>query len=210
MADDCWIVTIFHQKRLQKAFKQDSLIYDEGDRNCCLGKKMYQRILVAVDDSSISRQAFNQAVSLAKAFSAQLHLIHVILPVAQEYQDASLIAFSGGFYPGGMDKVIKETWSTIEKAGLSLLQDLGEKSKASGVIAEFTQKIGQPEREITEFAKTWDADLIVIGSHGRKGLNELVLGSVSNYVLHHVSCSVLLIHPQVTSEISSESVEVAE
>jgi len=171
---------------------------------------MYQRILVAVDDSSISRQAFSQALSLAKAFGSRLYLLHVIFPVNQEYQDASLIAFSGGFYPGGMDKVIKETWSNIEEAGLSLLQDFREEARKAGIVAEFTQKIGQPERKIVEFAKDWEADLIAIGSHGRKGLNELVVGSVSNYVLHNVSCSVLLIHPQISSELTQESAKVVE
>ncbi len=171
---------------------------------------MYQRILVAVDDSDISRQASNKALSLAKAFSSKLHLIHVILPVTQEYQDASLIAFSGGFYPGGMDQVVKETWSSIEEAGLSLLQDFGKKAQKAGIAAEFTQKIGQPDREIVEFAKDWGADLIAIGSHGRKGLNEFVLGSVSNYVLHHVSCSVLLVHPEVSSDSPQEAAVFAD
>ena len=171
---------------------------------------MYKRILVAVDDSPISQQAFSQALSLAKAFDSKLHLIHVILPVTQEYQDASLIAFSGGFYPGGMDKVIKETWSNIEETGLNLLQDFVEQAQKVGIVAEFTQKIGQPEREIAVFADNWSADLIAIGSHGRKGLNELVLGSVSNYVLHHVSCSVLLVHPQISSDLTQKSAKVTE
>ena len=171
---------------------------------------MYQKILVAVDNSSISQEAFRKALSLAKVLSSNLHLIHVIVPVTQEYQDASLIAFSGGFYPGGMDEVVKETWSTLEKDGLSLLQDFCEQAQQAGIVAEFTQKIGQPEREIVEFAKEWGADLIAIGSHGRRGLNEFVLGSVSNYVLHHVSCSVLLIHPQESSAIPQKSAKVAD
>ncbi len=157
---------------------------------------MYQRILVAVDNSSVSQQAFSKAVSLAKALSSNLHIIHVILPVTQEYQDASLNAFSGGFYPGSINEVVKDTWSNLEASGLSLLKNFCKKSQEAGVVAEFTQKIGQPDHEIVEFAKDWGADLIVVGSHGRRGLNEFVLGSVSNYVLHHVSCSVLLVHPQ--------------
>ncbi|MEM7592653.1 MAG: universal stress protein, partial [Cyanobacteria bacterium P01_A01_bin.83] len=55
---------------------------------------------------------------------------------------------------------------------------------------------GQPAQQICESAKEWQADLIVIGSHGRKGLNELIVGSVSNYVSHHVPCAVLLVHQQ--------------
>lgn len=47
------------------------------------------------------------------------------------------------------------------------------------------------------FVKTWDADLIVVGSHGRKGLSEMLLGSVSNYVVHHAPCSVIIVHGQI-------------
>ena len=56
----------------------------------------------------------------------------------------------------------------------------------------------------------YGADLIAIGSHGRRGLNELVLGSVSNYVLHHVSCSVLLIHPELSSDLTQEAAKVSD
>ena len=56
--------------------------------------------------------------------------------------------------------------------------------------------MGQAAQKICEFAQTVNADLIVIGSHGRSGLSELFLGSVSNYVSHHVSSAVLIVHHQ--------------
>ncbi|MGP1384853.1 MAG: universal stress protein [Thainema sp.] len=54
-----------------------------------------------------------------------------------------------------------------------------------------------PERDssLTQpLAKNWGADLIMMGSHGRKGLNEMLLGSASNYVVHHATCSVMVVH----------------
>jgi nucleotide-binding universal stress UspA family protein len=63
-----------------------------------------------------------------------------------------------------------------------------------GIKTEFTQIPGNPGQTIKKIAQNWDADLIVMGSRGRTGLSELVLGSVSNYVMHHAPCSVLIVH----------------
>ena len=60
--------------------------------------------------------------------------------------------------------------------------------------------------EICQRAKVWQADLIIVGSHGRTGLSELFLGSVSNYVMHHAPCSVMVIHRQ-TLNPSTDAVE---
>ena len=60
------------------------------------------------------------------------------------------------------------------------------------VPAEFTQNAGDPGPVICSVAQTWGADLILMGRRGLSGLGELVLGSASNYVLHHAACSVLV------------------
>ena len=161
---------------------------------------MYQRILVAVDESELSQKAFQKALSMAKAFTAQLHIIHVVSPLIAEYQDSTSLAFSEGLYPDSLDIWRQEEFVTIQEKGWKLLRSLQAQAKERGIIAEATEQIGQPEQEITDLAKSWDADLIVIGSHGRKGIGELILGSVSNYVSHHVPCSVLLVHQQLEPE----------
>ena len=155
---------------------------------------MYNRILVAVDPSELSKQALTQAIAVAKAFQAKLHLVHILSPLQEEYQDLSSVALGTGYYPGIVDDSRQTQWQTLEEQGLELLRSLAETATSAGVSTEFIQMIGQPETKICEFAQTWGADLIVIGSHRRTGLSELFLGSVSNYVSHHVPCSVLIVH----------------
>jgi nucleotide-binding universal stress UspA family protein len=155
---------------------------------------MFHKILVAIDDSELSNQAFEQGISLAKAFQANLHLVHVLSPLKKEYEDASALAFGGGYYPEAFDEAMRERWQTLEEEGLELLRTKAQQATAAGVTAEFTQMLGQPGEKICELAQSWDADLIIIGSHGRTGLNEFFMGSVSNHVSHHAPCSVMIVH----------------
>ncbi|MGK7934253.1 MAG: universal stress protein, partial [Xenococcaceae cyanobacterium] len=66
-------------------------------------------------------------------------------------------------------------------------------AKSVGVNTEFTQRWGNPGRNICEQAQTWSADLILVGSRSLTGLKEMFLGSISNYVTHHAPCSVLIV-----------------
>ena len=161
---------------------------------------MYKNILVAVDDTELSREAFAQALALAKTFNANLYLLHVVSSLQSEYQDTASLAFSGVYYPDTFYEVIKERWDNLETIGLEFLKSLSKKANQLGVTTEFTQQIGQIDRAIVDFTETQHPDLLVMGSHGRKGLNEFFLGSVSNYVSHHVTCPVLLVHHQEKSE----------
>ncbi len=170
---------------------------------------MYKNILVAIDDSELSQQAFEQALSLAKTFGANLHLLHVLSSLQVEYQDTASLAFSGVYYPDTFYEVIKERWEDLETTGLDFLKSLYQQATQAGVTTEFTQQIGQIDQAIVDFAKTQHPDLLVVGSHGRKGLNEFFLGSISNYVSHHVSCPVLLVHQQEKSEINEPKVAVS-
>ena len=58
---------------------------------------------------------------------------------------------------------------------------------------EWLQSLGYPGRNICEEAQTWSADLILVGSRGLTGVQEMFLGSISNYVTHHAPCSVLIV-----------------
>lgn len=160
---------------------------------------MYRRILVALDDSPLSQQAFQQSLSLAQVFDAELQLLHVISPLEAEYQSKVSLA-GNGYYSNTVGETAEEEWKLSVANRLDYLQSLAEQAAQAGVSAEFVQEIGQPDRQICKSARDWQADLIVIGSHGRKGMSELFLGSVSNYVSHHVPCDVMLVHQQVKSK----------
>jgi nucleotide-binding universal stress UspA family protein len=62
-----------------------------------------------------------------------------------------------------------------------------------GVTTEWDSRQGEPGSQICNLATTWGADLIVVGRRGRQGLTEMLLGSVSNYVIHHAHCSVMVV-----------------
>lgn len=158
----------------------------------------YKQIVVAIDDSLLSKKAFRQALAIAKAFKANLNLIHILLPIEEEFEDLSPINLSNVYSPVTIDESLPQRWQAKEERGLELLRSLREIAKANGVHAISSQLVGQPEQKICEFAQELNADLIVIGSHGRTGLSELFLGSVSNYVSHHVPCAVLLVHQSET------------
>ena len=82
-----------------------------------------------------------------------------------------------------------------------------------GIVTECNQYIGEAGRTICDTALSWGADVIIMGRRGRRGLSEFFLGSVSNYVLHHASCSVLVVQSPVNETIDekvSQTEKIAE
>ena len=74
------------------------------------------------------------------------------------------------------------------------LQTYVEQATAIGITTEAKCQVGHPGSLIRDLAKNWNADLIVMGRRGLNSLQEVFLGSVSNYILHHAPCSVLVVH----------------
>ncbi len=160
---------------------------------------MFQKILAAIDSSAIGQQVFDESVAIAKWSDASLMLLHVLSneeegsPMLPIYAVASYPS-TLEVYPSPLDfDLFREQWKIYEQKGLALLKTFTDEAVAAGVRAEFTQSQGSPSRKICDLARTWEADHIVIGRRGHSGLSELFLGSVSNYVLHHASCSVLTV-----------------
>jgi nucleotide-binding universal stress UspA family protein len=165
---------------------------------------MFQKILVAIDDSESSRAIFEQALTLAKTTHSELMLSHIIIPFDPAYLCEP--------YLGMPQPSMQVHWDRLkeqEQAGLERLRSLETEASATGVSTEFTQNLGDPGRLICELAKSWGADLIIIGRRGLSGLGELWLGSVSNYVLHHAPCHVLTIQGTVQPQPQTEPAGVA-
>ncbi|MTJ08083.1 MULTISPECIES: universal stress protein [unclassified Anabaena] len=171
---------------------------------------MFNKILVALDRSELSREVFKQGVTLAKLTSANLMLLHVLSQEEEGSPDA-LIYPNIDYYPGWNEQTFKlyqEHWDKFKKESLQMLQSFSAQANTSGINTEFTQNTGSPGRKICELATVWNADLIIIGRRGRSGLAEFFLGSVSNYVLHHAPCSVQIVHIPISSqaaEVTSET-----
>ncbi|MEL6384175.1 MAG: universal stress protein [Cyanobacteria bacterium J06626_18] len=157
---------------------------------------MYQKILVALDHSQVRPTLLDEAIGMAKAMNAGLMLVHVL----SAYDDASPglpVRGYHSYYPivnSTAWETYRERWSDYEQSRLEELKTIAEEANAVGVQAELTQTAGDPGRVICDVARSWGADLIVVGNRGRAGLTEFLLGSVSNYVMHHAPCSVLVAH----------------
>lgn len=164
---------------------------------------MFQKVLVAIDQSAMGQQVFEKAVSLAKAAGAGLMLLHVLSH--EEDTSPRLPVFSNlDYYPGAMRsqtlELYQSQWQAYENLGLDMLRSRADTAREAGLAVEVTQNPGSPGRVICEVAGMWGADLVVMGRRGRSGLSELLMGSVSNYVLHHAPCSVLIVHPTTVAQ----------
>jgi nucleotide-binding universal stress UspA family protein len=139
----------------------------------------FKRILIAVDESAFAARAADVGIELAKALKAEMAFIHAVDPS---------IARAASKIEESADKLI----AMAEQEAKNLLSAFRERAGASPAALEFLE-IGKPATKIVEGAKSWPADLIVIGSHGRGGLERLLLGSVAESVVRHASCPVLVV-----------------
>ncbi|GAB4540114.1 MAG: universal stress protein [Pleurocapsa sp.] len=165
---------------------------------------MINKILVAVDRSERNKSVFDSAVSLAQNTGATLMLLHVL----SEDEAGYPVLPTYSYYPMLDDRdyeVYREKLAEYKQWGINFLQNLTEKATSVGVKTEYTQLTGNPGRTICELADNWSADLILVGSRGLKGLKEMFLGSVSNYVTHHAPCSVLIVRTAIPHESDSNS-----
>lgn len=146
---------------------------------------MYERILVATDDSKLSKKAVKAAIGLAATTQAQLLVLHVVPRYPVSYFEGS-IAMS----PAEVAKVEK-SWSEKGQATVDAVVREAEKAgvKGKGVIA----RSDAVADAILAAAKKHKADLIVMASHGRRGISRVLLGSETQHVLTHGTTPVLVL-----------------
>jgi nucleotide-binding universal stress UspA family protein len=94
---------------------------------------------------------------------------------------------------GGYDSALDQAWEAEKKQAKELVDKTVELLRAKGLKATGTVENGDAKSRILESAKDWRADLIVLGSHGRKGLEHFLMGSVSEAVARHAGCSVEIV-----------------
>lgn len=166
---------------------------------------MFHKILVAIDHSDSHKAVFAATLNIAKKTNAHLMLLHVLS--IDEPTDLALTVFSS-YYPTVSEDLIKRFQAEqqeLENRGLAILRSLADEAITAGVATELTQNTGSPSQLICTLAKDWEADLIVVGRREQSGWRELCLGSVSNYVLHHAPCSVLVIQNPVEVTLETPS-----
>ncbi|MGK7912148.1 MAG: universal stress protein [Synechococcus sp.] len=156
---------------------------------------MYRKILVALDRSDIADRVLDEAIDLAKAAAGSLMLVHVLTSEEEGAPQAATIGTSMDYWYASTDLLTsyRDSWKRYEQDCQHRLEWQAEHAKKQGLEVEWSQQFGPPGRSICELADAWKADLIVMGRHGRRGLSELLMGSVSNYVTHHARSAVLLV-----------------
>ncbi len=143
---------------------------------------MFKHILVPVDGSSTAQLAVDKAIGLAKAFGSRVTAIFVIDPypftgVGTDFAYGQAEYLSAA--TAEANAAIKVSRTAFEAAGISAETSVIEANAAW--------------RGVVQSAKSIEADLIVMGSHGRSGLEKLVLGSVTQAVLSHTHLPVLVV-----------------
>ena len=144
---------------------------------------MFARILVPVDGSPTSNRGLAQAINLAKDQKAKLRALHVI--------DQSFLAYDA-YAMMGWDSVTK----ALREAGEKVLAEAKRLATRGGVEVEGAMVETVQQRvadKILQEAREWGADIIVMGTHGRRGFTHLVLGSDAEAVLHATRVPVLLV-----------------
>jgi nucleotide-binding universal stress UspA family protein len=140
-----------------------------------------QRILVATDFTETSDRALEFGIELARKFGASITVVHA-------YQIPAMGFADGGYIAGA------EVAAQLATAGQSRLDAVLDAKKTSGIPMQAVLREGVAWEEVNAMAKEVDAHLIVIGTHGRRGLARALLGSVAENVIRTSSTPVLVIH----------------
>ncbi len=137
---------------------------------------LFTRILAAIDGSESAKKAFEESIYLAQKCNSKLDVVHV---VSCELGGDSATTF----------ELIDDLKTKAEK----MLDEYKTLAAKNNVSVEIMIIQGDPARVIIELAKTKRHDLIIMGTRGKSAFQELLIGSVSQKVIHHASCPVMVI-----------------
>ncbi|WP_457629966.1 universal stress protein [Oceanithermus sp.] len=142
---------------------------------------MYQKVLLPTDGSPCSEQALREGLELVRACNAQATVLYVV--------ENPLLTLP--MLPEGIPYEA-ELYEDLKKAAAEVLERSRAIAAELGVEVSTAMEEGQPVPAIVSFAR--DFDLIIMGTHGRGGLEKLIMGSVTEGVLHRTDKAVLVIH----------------
>ncbi len=158
------------------------------------------KVLIAIDDSSCSNAALVAMIDRGFQPRTEFKIITVIEPVAYE------MARSGVYFEsiGKAEKEFRAQCKQLIKAHADELRKAYPQSKISAYIID-----GPIADRIIDEAESWQADLLVVGSHGRKGLEHFLLGSIAEKVVAHANCSVEVVKQKTKTKASSGKSKMA-
>jgi nucleotide-binding universal stress UspA family protein len=143
------------------------------------------RILLAVDGSEYSKAATRSV--LERPWPE--HSVVRVLSVAEAFLPlpAPFLPETGAIYTNASEVLLAAARTVVSRTAIEL--------ETSSLLVESAVRQGDPRTEIIEEAKEWDAELVIVGSHGRTGIRRWLLGSVSEHIVRHAPCSVQVCRP---------------
>lgn len=142
-----------------------------------------KKILVPQDFSDYSLHALRYAITFAELFKSELVVLHIVEPIVYPAD----FSFGQVSIPAMEEEIRKHSEEQLNEL---VEKEIPEKVKATPII-----RVGKPFIEIVEAAKAENADLIVISSHGRTGMDHVLFGSTADKVVRKAPCPVLTIRP---------------
>ncbi|MCT7959409.1 universal stress protein [Laspinema sp. D1] len=155
----------------------------------------YHKILAAIDRSPQSDFVIEQVLDLAEKEKAELMLFHAI-QVEALAEISPMVGTGMGLSPSlgrEIPELQRQRLDGQVQHTKEILQEYASMAMARNIPTICHHSVGDPGVVSCELARSWGANLIVVGRRGRKGMTELLLGSVSNYITHHAPCSVLIV-----------------
>ena len=143
------------------------------------------KILLGIDDSKFSKNLVRTLVTQFRTEDAEILALHVLEPV----EPVAPPEMSQGYAPELEDQ---------KKPAIMLLERIAGELRRAGFRVEASVKIGDARETIIETAITWNADLILVGSHGKRDIQSFLMGSVSETVARHAKCSVEIVRMPAT------------
>ena len=145
------------------------------------------KILLAIDDSKFAQAALQTAITQNRPNETEVLVVHVTEPITLLFAPETMAEYN---LPTPQLTQLRQEHL---KHGRELVATAAAKIREAGFQVDTAVYEGDARAEILDMAAQWHADLIIVGSHGRKGLDRFLLGSVSEFVARHAPCSVEIV-----------------
>jgi nucleotide-binding universal stress UspA family protein len=141
------------------------------------------KILMAIDDSKFSGDVLQALITQFRPEHVEVRVLHVL---------QSTVPAPPQMAPGYAPEL-----DDLKKPARELVERMASELRSAGFKVDTAVEVGDIREGIIDFAAEWSADLIVVGSHGRSGIERFLLGSVAEFVARHAACSVEIVRTSV-------------